>query len=127
MVVRNSWPLPRARTPMVLVAQPMDLIGTIVGDGDQAPEVDGVMVQARLGHLQGLEGVMALGLGQGQGQGQVSGMVMEQEMMVLMVVAMELEAEKATLAAAALVVQAQAGSQVKKSNCHEKCSYGVSK
>ncbi|MBA0735541.1 hypothetical protein Gogos_019380, partial [Gossypium gossypioides] len=53
---------------MVLVAQPMDLTGTIVGDGDQALEVDGVMVQARLGS------------GLGLGQGRVPGMVMGQEM-----------------------------------------------
>ena len=91
--------MPQVGALMVLVVQVMGLTGTIVGDGVQALEVDGVMVQAPADHLMGLGGVMDLG----QGLGQVPGMVMVLEVVVLMVVVTGLQVDKAILVAVALV------------------------
>ena len=97
--------MPQAGGPTVLVVQAMGLTGTIIGDGVQALEVDGVMVQARAGHLMGMGRVMdlVLDLGLGLGVGQVPGMVMGLEVVVLMVVVTGLEVDKAIPVAAVLV------------------------
>lgn len=105
--------MPQAGALMVLLVQPMDLTGTIVGDGVQALEADMVMVQAQAGHLLGLGGVMDLVMGLGLAQ--VPGTVMAVEVVVLMVVVMGLEVDKAIPVAAALVEEAglvTAGPQV---------------